>query len=174
MPKVLIMSDSHGLEQEVQVIKARHKDADAMIHCGDSELAYGSETLNGFYYAKGNCDFEPDMENEQVLTVGDVTFYVTHGHLHQVKTTLMPLKYKAQENEAQVACFGHSHIAGAEVVDGVLLINPGSARLPRDREEPTYALLEWDDPAEATLQFYHVNGEKMDGLVLSTDLTAKN
>ena len=36
---------------------------------------------------------------------------------------------------AQVACFGHSHVLGAELIDGVLFINPGSILLPRQRVE---------------------------------------
>ncbi|MGP4062502.1 metallophosphoesterase [Halobacillus sp. H74] len=174
MPKVLIISDSHGLTEEVVEIKQRHENVDAMIHCGDSELPYNSAELEGFYYAKGNCDFEPEMENEQVVEVGDLTFLVAHGHLFQVKSTLMPLSYKAEEVGAQVACFGHSHIAGAEKVKDTLFINPGSARLPRDRDEPTYAILEWETLAQVQLQFYHVNGELIEDLKLETSLAAKD
>ncbi|MGI8316870.1 metallophosphoesterase family protein [Halobacillus mangrovi] len=174
MPKVLIMSDSHGLTEEVTEVKERHRDeVDAMLHCGDSELSYDSIELQDFHYAKGNCDFQPEMENDQVVTVGDVTFLVTHGHLYQIKSTLMPLSYRAEEVGAQVACFGHSHIAGAETVNGTLFINPGSLRLPRDREEPTYAILEWDTKDDVQLQFYHVNGEPMADLMLETTLAAK-
>lgn len=174
MPKVLILSDTHGLKEEVSTIKERHRDADAMIHCGDSELSYDSKELEGIYYAKGNCDFEREMEEEQTVTVGDLTFLVVHGHLHQVKTTLMPLSYRAEEVGAQVACFGHSHIAAAEKVGDTLFINPGSARLPRNRKEPTYAILEWESLSELHLQFYRVDGEPMPDLSLATDLAAKN
>ncbi|MGR9049149.1 metallophosphoesterase [Halobacillus faecis] len=174
MPKVLIVSDTHGLKNEVMDIKARHQEVDAMIHCGDSELAFDSKELEGFSYAKGNCDFEPEMEEEQTLQVGEVMFLVVHGHLHQIKSTLMPLSYRAEEVGAQVACFGHSHIAGAEKVGDTLFINPGSARLPRDREEPTYAILEWEDVSEVHLQFYHVNGDPMPDLYMTTALAAKN
>ena len=68
MAKVLILSDSHGLTKEVEDIKKRHQhEVEAMIHCGDSELAYDAKELQGFYYAKGNCDFEPEMVDEQVV-----------------------------------------------------------------------------------------------------------
>ncbi|MFG6148348.1 metallophosphoesterase family protein [Halobacillus sp. B23F22_1] len=174
MPKVLIISDTHGLTKEISEIKQRHQDVDAMIHCGDSELAWNSKELEGFHYAKGNCDFEAEMENEQVFSVGDVTFLVVHGHLHQIKSTLMPLCYRAEETGASVACFGHSHMAGAEKVDSKLLINPGSAHLPRDRKEPTYAILEWESLNKVYLQFYQVNGNPLPELKMETSLTAKN
>ncbi|CDQ18221.1 hypothetical protein SAMN05192559_10231 [Halobacillus karajensis] len=174
MPKILIVSDTHGLKKEVNAIKERHADVDAMIHCGDSELSFDSNELEGFYYAKGNCDFEREMQEEQILQVGELTFIVTHGHLYQVKMTLIPLSYRAEEVGAQVACFGHSHIAGAEKVGDTLFINPGSARLPRDRKEPTYAILEWDSLKQVRLQFYHINGEHLPDLSMTTELAVKN
>lgn len=175
MPKVLIISDSHGLTDEVKEIKTRHqREVEAMIHCGDSELAYDADELSGFYYAKGNCDFEPEMEEEKIVSVGDLKIFATHGHLHQIKSTLMPLSYRAEEAGAQVACFGHSHIAGAEKVKDKLFINPGSIRLPRDHKEPSYAILEWDTIDQVVVQFYHVNGEPMTDLRMETSLAAKN
>lgn len=174
MPKVLIMSDSHGLTDEVEEIKARHSsDVDAMIHCGDSELDYDSKPLEHFHYAKGNCDFDPEMSDHQVVEIEGITFFVTHGHLLRIKSTLMPLYYKAKEAGAQVACFGHSHIAGAEKVEDLLLINPGSIRLPRDHKEPSYTILSWDASEQATLQYYHTDGRPMKDLKLETTLAAK-
>ena len=59
--------------------------------------------------------------------------------------TLQTLAYHAEEVGAQVACFGHSHVLGAELIEGVLFINPGSILLPRQRVEKTFALLEMDE-----------------------------
>ncbi|UOQ46220.1 metallophosphoesterase [Halobacillus salinarum] len=174
MPKVLIISDSHGLTAELDSIKKRHeKETAAMIHCGDSELESDDNHLEGFYYAKGNCDFDPEMKDEQVVRVGELTIFATHGHLFQIKSTLMPLSYRAEEAGAQVACFGHSHMAAAEKVKDKLFINPGSCHLPRDRKEPTYAILEWESLAHVEVQFYHVTGEPIPELKMETSLTAK-
>ena len=43
---------------------------------------------------------------------------------------------------ADIACFGHSHQLGAEMVNETLFINPGSIRLPRGRRERTYVILD--------------------------------
>ncbi|WP_181349751.1 metallophosphoesterase [Thalassobacillus sp. CUG 92003] len=170
MPSVLIISDSHGLTQEVQDIKARHQQqVDAMIHCGDAELSLESEPLQGFYYAKGNCDFESSMENEQVFSVEGLTFLVTHGHLFQIKSTLMPLSYRAEQVGADVVCFGHSHQVAAEKVKNQFFINPGSSRLPRDRKEATYAILEWEGN-DLTLHYYEVNGKPLESLRVDVTL----
>ncbi|MCT2537919.1 metallophosphoesterase [Aquibacillus koreensis] len=171
MPKVLIMSDSHGLRKEVAMIKDRHKDSvDQVIHCGDSELDMDAPELYDFMKVAGNCDIDGRYPNEIDFSVQDLTFFVTHGHLFQVKTTLMPLSYRAEELGANVICFGHSHIAGAEVVKGRLFINPGSVRLPRGRKEPTYAILSWEAKQDVTVDFYDVSGDKIEEMTYQAAL----
>lgn len=163
MPKVLIMSDSHGLSNEVTQIKDRHKnEVDHLIHCGDSELGMDSIELDSFLKVGGNTDFDVSFPDEEELSADGLTFFVTHGHLHQVKSTLMPLSYRAEELGAQVICFGHTHIAGVENIDKKLFINPGSIRLPRGREEKTYAIISWSNLDNVTVDFYEVSGIKVD------------
>ncbi|WP_186576233.1 metallophosphoesterase [Aquibacillus kalidii] len=171
MPKVLIMSDSHGLSEEVSQIKQRHQDeVDQLIHCGDSELEMDATELEGFEKVAGNCDMDSRFPDESNFSVGNLTFFVTHGHLFQVKSTLMPISYRADELGAKVVCFGHSHIAGAEKVNDKLFINPGSIRLPRARKERTYAILSWETNKDVKVEFYDVNGEQVIDLTYHTTL----
>ncbi|MGJ9457124.1 metallophosphoesterase family protein [Oceanobacillus sp. CF4.6] len=169
MSKVLILSDSHGLMDEVSVIKERHQ-IKSMIHCGDSELDLDAQELEGFYKVAGNCDFDTRYPDEQTIKLDGTTFYITHGHLHNVKSNLMGLSYRAEEEKAQVICFGHTHIAGVEQVDKQLFINPGSIRQPRNRTEKTYAIMEWDTLASITVNFYTVTGERVDDLTYNASL----
>lgn len=46
--KLLIVSDSHGLQEELLTIRERHADVDKMIHCGDSELPQDSKEMSSF------------------------------------------------------------------------------------------------------------------------------
>ncbi|WP_010651072.1 YfcE family phosphodiesterase, partial [Oceanobacillus massiliensis] len=103
MTKVLILSDSHGLTDELNAIKERHQ-VKSMIHCGDSELDMDAAELEGFYKVAGNCDFDVRYPDEQTLEIGGLIFYVTHGHLHNVKMDLMGLSYRAKELNADVIC----------------------------------------------------------------------
>ena len=51
----------------------------------------------------------------------------------------------AQEANAQVALFGHTHLEGAVVFDDILFINPGSIHLPKGPHANlggTYAVLD--------------------------------
>ncbi|WP_099158684.1 metallophosphoesterase [Virgibacillus ndiopensis] len=169
MPKVLIISDSHGLTNEVAQIKERHH-ADYMIHCGDSELDIDAPELEGFLKVAGNCDFDNRYPNEQVTAIEGLNFFVTHGHLYHVKSNLMTLAYRSKEKNAHVVCFGHSHIAGVEKVGDQLFINPGSILQPRNRVEKTYAMIEWDTLDDVNVTFYTVTGSPVDDLNYQTSI----
>lgn len=175
MPSVLIVSDSHGLTEQVQNIKDRHAhEVDGMIHCGDSELEYRSKEMDGFMKVKGNCDFSEEYPEELQESIQDMSFFVTHGHLFRVKSTLMPLSYRADELGAHIVCFGHSHIAGAEMVNGKLFINPGSIRLPRNHPEKTYAIVTWDQQQSVHVHFYNDQGENISDLTYETNFLGRS
>ncbi|ANB60868.1 metallophosphoesterase family protein [Anoxybacteroides amylolyticum] len=159
--KVFIVSDSHGLINELLEITKRHaQEATAFIHCGDSELPNGCVELQSFIYVGGNCDFARNFAKERTEDIQGIRFFITHGHLYNVKMTLINLYYRAKEVGANVVCFGHSHIALAEKMDDVLFINPGSLLLPRLRKERTYASVQIDN-RQAIVQFYDLNGKKV-------------
>ena len=140
--KVLIVSDSHGLTTVLEKLKDKHQDeVDHFIHCGDSELKGDDPAIVPFVAVRGNCDIDERFPEEIVKKVGNRTLLITHGHRYSVKTNLMALSYRAKEVDADIACFGHSHQLGAEMVHGTLYINPGSIRLPRGRRERTYVIL---------------------------------
>lgn len=146
MTKILIVSDSHRLLEELDIIKKRHQtEVDYMIHCGDSELESDQPEIAGFITVRGNCDYENKFPEEEIAEVAGQKIFITHGHLFAVKSTLMNLYYRAKELGANIVCFGHSHLLGVEQIDDVLFINPGSIRLPRGRKERTYCVLEVKD-----------------------------
>src|SRR6476469_8971577 len=143
MMKVIIVSDSHGLTTELEKLKENYQDeVDHFIHCGDSELEVDDRAIHSFVAVGGNCDIDERFPEEILMKIGDRTLYITHGHRHSVKSNLMTLSYRAKEVDADIACFGHSHQLGAEMVYETLFINPGSIRLPRGRRERTYVILD--------------------------------
>lgn len=169
MNKVLILSDSHGLQEEISEITTRHQIKD-IIHCGDSELEADDPVLNGIKNVRGNCDFDGKFPNSQLLEIGGLSFFVTHGHLHDVNISLLTLSYEAEQYGAQVICYGHTHVARAEKVDDKLFINPGSIRLPRRRQEKTYAIMTWEHMEEVYVDFYTTTGKHVTDLSYITSL----
>jgi putative phosphoesterase len=171
MSKILIVSDSHGLTKELEVLKERHRnEVDLMIHCGDSELMVDERPMDGFAAVRGNCDFDARYPIDRLEVVGGKKIYVTHGHKHSVKTSLMSLHYRAREVEADIVCFGHSHILGTEMIDGILFINPGSILLPRERREKTYVILELLK-GKFLLSVFELNGREIRELAHEFSLT---
>ncbi|WP_342432504.1 metallophosphoesterase [Neobacillus sp. FSL H8-0543] len=163
MGKVLVVSDSHGLTKELEVIRERHmNEVDLMIHCGDSQLMADNKAITGYLSVLGNCDFS-GYPLETITEISGRKIFVTHGHRYSVKTSLMNLVYKAEEVNADIVCFGHSHILGAEVIDDRLFLNPGSIRLPRERLEKTYVILDIRDD-KIMMSVFELGGREVKNL----------
>jgi putative phosphoesterase len=156
----LIVSDNHGSDIELKQIVERHSNVDFMIHCGDSELTFNSAEMTPFHRVKGNCDFDDKYPNELLQKLGNKSVLITHGHLFNVKSTLMNLYYRAEEVGASIVCFGHSHIAVTEQIGDILFINPGSICLPRLRKEKSYAVCKLSNKS-TTVKYYNENGERI-------------
>ncbi|WP_431027418.1 metallophosphoesterase [Lysinibacillus sp. LZ02] len=140
--KLLVMSDTHGDAEVIKKVRDYHPQVDAVVHCGDSELPYDHAYLEGVERVRGNCDRTDDrFPNEKVFELGETTVFVTHGHLFNVKSSILSLMYRAKEVGANICCFGHSHLLGAEMVDDILFINPGSLLKPRGRAEKSYVIV---------------------------------
>ncbi|MGP7816779.1 metallophosphoesterase family protein [Niallia sp. 01092] len=169
--KVLIVSDSHGLVDELGELKIRHKEeVDLFLHCGDSELPANEKAMNGYATVRGNCDYEEKYPNELVKEKDGVKIFVTHGHLYGVKSSITSLSYRAKELGAHIACFGHSHFLGMEMIDDILFINPGSLRLPRGRTEKTYVILTIEKN-QYTTEVYDFNKGKLTELTSTFPLS---
>ncbi|MFZ7945596.1 MULTISPECIES: metallophosphoesterase [Bacillaceae] len=164
MSKVLVISDSHGLTKELEMVRERHlNEVDLMIHCGDSQLAHDDKAISGYLTVMGNCDFGGGYPMETTAEAAGRKIFITHGHRYSVKSTLMNLKYKAKEVNADIVCFGHSHVLGAEMIDETLFLNPGSILLPRERLEKTYVILHLLND-RIKLSVFEVNGHEMKDL----------
>lgn len=163
MNRVLVVSDSHGLTNELVDIQKRHQ-ADKYLHVGDSELDTESVYLAGYESVLGNCDWQATYPKTLTIDIAGIRIFITHGHLYGVKSSLLKLQYAAIEQDAQIVCYGHSHIPHCEKIDGQIYVNPGSIRLPRNYPKPTYIIIEWDDPSEIAIQYYDLAGNRLEDL----------
>lgn len=160
MSKILIVSDSHGLTNQLELLKERHQnEVDLMIHCGDSQLMPNQKHISGFVTVLGNCDFG-GYPLEEIVELSGRRIFITHGHKYSIKTSLMTLNYRAKEIKADIVCFGHSHVSGAEMVGGTLFLNPGSIRLPRGRLEKTYMVVELLEE-KIKVSVFELNGKEL-------------
>ncbi|HEY4531876.1 MAG TPA: metallophosphoesterase [Kurthia sp.] len=160
--KIVVLSDTHGDADVIEQVYKQEQDADAFFHCGDSELAYDDAHFHDMYRVKGNCDFDRNFVDDLLVPIGDRSIFMTHGHLYNIKMTLTPLDYKAQETGADIVLFGHSHLLGAEQIGDTLFLNPGSLLLPRGGNPKSYATIEWQaNTDEIKVSFLSPTKEKI-------------
>lgn len=151
--KLIVLSDSHGDTTTVEEIISQQ--ADAVFHCGDSELPADHPMLANLHIVRGNCDRDTRMPAIVTVQAGNDKILVVHGHEHGVKNSLLALSYAAAEQQATIVLFGHSHLYGAEMINGVLFVNPGSTTQPRGFREATYAVIETSNE-EYLVSFYNM------------------
>lgn len=159
--RVLIVSDNHGHPHLLyDLVEKYHDTVDHMIHCGDSELAKDDLIWGVMTTVRGNKDDEP-FKDVEIVTTEQGNIMVTHGHLFGVSYGYDKIVQLAQENDAQIVCYGHTHVMNNTVLDGVRLINPGSIRLPKGTYPfPSYAILNWQDE-EMQVTFYNDEHEEI-------------
>lgn len=130
--RILVMSDSHSTMRYMRLAMDLIK-PEAVIHLGDhydNAEALAEEYRHiPFHKLPGNCDryrCPPNTLQIYCYCIGGVKFYMTHGHLHGVKSGLYRLTADAREMGAQAALYGHTHIADCHREGDLWLINPGS------------------------------------------------
>ncbi|MGI6153454.1 MAG: metallophosphoesterase [Christensenellaceae bacterium] len=140
----LAVSDTHRNTTMLNKIVSRFTDVDYVFHLGDnvSDAHYLQERMQAeVIYVKGNCDFDSNAPGfAEVFLLGQ-KIILTHGHTLKVKYSYDRALYYAQEHEAQALLFGHTHRAYTEYINGVWLINPGSAGEGRAQKESAARLL---------------------------------
>ncbi|MEG0542767.1 MAG: YfcE family phosphodiesterase, partial [Angelakisella sp.] len=129
--RIIAMSDSHGNFNRVRRIVEDNKDtADMFIHLGDGLEEFGDvhhlyPQLH-FVAVKGNNDWGSMEQKMKLISCGGKNVMLTHGDLYGVKFGLSDYERAARDAKAEVALYGHTHLACSDYEDGVFLINPGS------------------------------------------------
>ena len=164
MLRILIMSDSHGRNENVELAIAQVREEigefQMLIHLGDVGDARELESLAGVpcYIVRGNTDYDAKLLNANVIEAGGHRIFATHGHLYQVYMRLDLLRFAALENDCDIAMYGHTHVPYLEEdPDDITILNPGSISKPRQADHRyTYMVMEIDDEDEVTYKLRYV------------------
>ena len=92
MQRILVVSDSHGRDENVQAAVDAAGRINAMIHLGDvgpnyqmvAQMARGVSA----YIVRGNCDSTSELMDRNIISVAGHNIYATHGHRQQVNYDL--------------------------------------------------------------------------------------
>lgn len=131
--RIVVTSDSHQRANYLFEIIERHKDnADLFINLGDGENDV--DTVLQVYKdikierVAGNCDFGSSLPLYKTITVDGKKIFFTHGHPFYVKHGYEMIRKKAEDENADICLFGHTHNPFVEYNDGKYLMNPGAVR----------------------------------------------
>lgn len=163
MKKVLIMSDSHNNNYNVQkaVEKARALGGfDLFVHLGDVGSEFNqiaSSTGVTSYMIRGNCDYSTQLREFCAIEICGHKVFMTHGHKYAVDRGLEVLRYAALSHECDIAMFGHIHKPVLDEGD-VTIVNPGSISLPRQGDgKKTFVLATFLDDGKVEYEFYAID-----------------
>ena len=156
--RILVVSDTHGDFNSLNLALAAQPNADMIIHCGDGSAQYDylkeairDKTVVG---VRGNCDWTSELPPTELVEAAGKRIFVTHGHLYNAKFTLMQLEYAAREKKADILLFGHTHQALTEYHDGLYLMNPGSCH----GYYATYGYIDITDKGDIVTNIVRLNG----------------
>lgn len=151
--KILVVSDTHGRDGNLEKVMRKVKPIDTLIHCGDVE---GREDYISAlaqcpsYMVAGNNDFFSGLDREIELDLGGHRILVTHGHNYGVNMDLSLIIEEAAARKKDIVLFGHTHKPVITYRNAVAAVNPGSLSFPRqDGRRPSYAIMEIDRRGEA-------------------------
>lgn len=157
MAKYLVFSDSHGRDEKMLEIAARHKkEIEGIFFLGDMENGgdrLRNSTQGPVYMVRGNCDWSLQAPDFQVFRIHGHRIAMTHGHRQHVNMGIDTLKYWAQEKEADVVMYGHTHVPFVEQSSLMTVLNPGSISRPRQSDHiPTYAVIDFAENGEINIE----------------------
>ena len=168
--KLFIASDIHGSAYYCQKMLECFKSegADKLVLLGDilyhgprndlprdyspkEVISMLNPLKNNILCVRGNCDTEVDqmvlefpvLADYALILLGEVTFFVTHGHKYNCES-LPPLK------KGDILLHGHTHIPSCVVTKEYTYVNPGSVSIPKEGSWHGYILadsngLVWKD-----------------------------
>ena len=139
--KIIVTGDTHGRLKKISEILLKTESVDKIIHCGDFyDDGKKIQELTGIPVVgvRGNCD---DYQGPETAVLDTPAGRIIAVHGNHYGCDPLRLSYLAEENNAAMVCYGHTHMALKTNCGGITVLNPGSLELPRDGSGGTYAIV---------------------------------
>ena len=157
--KVLIISDTHGYDDNMFAVIRREQPLDMVIHCGDIERSPGKlikEANCPVHLVSGNNDYMLNLPQVDIFDLCGKRVLLLHGHNYRIYREQTPLFLLAEENQADIVMFGHLHEPIIQTDGRITIVNPGSLTYPRQHgSKPSYVIMniDYDKEPEYTVKY---------------------
>lgn len=159
--RVLIVSDTHRHNENLEMVLNKVGHIDMLIHCGDAEGT--EEKIRELIdcpmcIVAGNNDFFTRLPADAFFELEGRKILVTHGHYHHVSVGVERLVQDGLSRGADIVIYGHTHRPMMEIRNGIVVLNPGSISYPRQSDRiPTYMIFETDNYGDAHFTLNYIN-----------------
>ena len=128
MKNIIVISDTHNRLPDNEILWEAFDNADYIFHLGDGAKEIAK--LKAAYpdklkYVYGNAD-GMSTNQEEVVEVEGVKFFLAHGHNYRVKSSDIDLQMRGLELGVDCCLFRHVHRPSITQYGNLKLINPGS------------------------------------------------
>lgn len=158
--KILIVSDSHGMDNNLKYVINKVRPIDMLIHLGDFSGNYdyiAQLPESPIEAVCGNNDFFCDVEDEKLIYIAGYKVFMSHGHRYGVSHNLDRVKSIGMQYNADIIMFGHTHKPLIDKTGDIWIINPGSISLPRQANRlPTYIIMDIDNSGNVRFTLKYV------------------
>ena len=159
--RILVISDSHGRNDDVAGVIEQVGPIDMLIHCGDVER--GDDYIRSLvdcpvHMVRGNNDFFSDLPGEEEFMVEGYQIFTTHRQGYYVSMGETRLKQEARGRGADIVMYGHTHRPFYEKEEGLITLNPGSLCYPRQPgRKPSYMIMQIDSNGKLEITQKYLN-----------------
>ncbi len=129
--KILMVSDTHGNNEALDLLKNTYPNMDLYLHLGDSESDEFS--IFPFRSVKGNCDHFGDFRDYLVIPTPMGNLFAQHKPI--------PNSQLLRQYNVKIFAYGHTHVRKYSKESGIIVINPGAISFARDQYDYSYALV---------------------------------
>ena len=159
--KILIVSDTHGRHSAFDKALKEAGKIDALVHLGDTEG--GEDYIEAVcgcpaYVLAGNNDFFSDNLREMEVVFGTKKAFLTHGHYYYVSLGPERIIEEGKMRNADIVMFGHTHKPFLEMIDGMIVLNPGSLSYPRQEgRKGSYIMMEIEPDCDVKCEIKYLD-----------------
>lgn len=147
--RILIVSDTHRKEHNLETVLEIERNIDMFIHLGDIE---GSEDYIRSiancpcYMVAGNNDYFSRLHRDLIIDIGPYKALLTHGHNYYVSLGYETIRSEAVAQGVDIVMFGHTHRPLVDISDEITMLNPGSLTYPRQENgRASYIIMTLDE-----------------------------